>query len=336
MTKALPDEDFAKAWEMAEHSPSRVAAITGMTERAVYNRRTNMAKRGITLHTAEPGEESSMGTRVRRWGPLQMKPAQRLNLNIPDGVVIVFSDAHYWPGIISVSHRALLVLIEELRPKIIIANGDILDGASISRHPRNGWEQRPTAAQELKASRERMAEIEEVADRVRVKELAWNLGNHDARFEMYLSAHAPAFEGLPGTTLPEHFPRWDFSVSTVLNATADHPVMVKHRHHNGVHATYNNTMKAGISTVTGHLHRLNVTSWGDYRGRRYGIDTGTLADPLGPQFAYTEDAPTSAGEGFAVLTFKDGRLLPPELVEVVDGVAVFRGQAVAEKARAAA
>jgi hypothetical protein len=104
--------------------------------------------------------------------------------------------------------------------------------------------------------------------------------------------------------------------------------MVKHRHHNGIHATYNNTLKGGRTIVTGHLHRLAVTPWADYNGRRWGVDTGTLSDPLSPQFDYGENNPTPHTSGFAVLTFKDGRLLPPELVEVLDGVAYFRGSAV--------
>lgn len=96
-----------------------------------------------------------------------------------------------------------------------------------------------------------------------------------------------------------------------------------------IHATYNNALKGGLTIVTGHLHRLAVTPWADYNGRRYGVDTGTLADPLGPQFEYLENNPTPWCSGFAVLTFRDGQLLPPELVEVIDGTAYFRGQKVA-------
>lgn len=319
---AMSREAFGEVWNRCGGSPDRVAHETGLSIRAIYKRRERMANDGTVLHTAEavPGK---VGNPIRRWTPLQMKPAQRLNLTVTDGVVIVFSDAHYWPNLVSASHRALLTLIASLKPKIVIANGDLLDGARISRHDRIGWEQQPTLKQEMDACQARTAEIEAVAGPA---QLVWNLGNHDSRFETYLSKRAPELEGMPGATLPEFFPLWQFSVSTVLNAESDHPVMVKHRLANGIHATYNNTVKAGISIVTGHLHRLNVTSWGDYRGRRYGIDTGTLADPTGPQFTYSEDAPTPHGEGFAVLTFRSGRLQPPELVEVVDGVAIFRGQ----------
>ena len=67
------------------------------------------------------------------------------------------------------------------------------------------------------------------------------------------------------------------------------------------------------------------------------MQTGAIADVSGPQFGYTEDNPTAWCSGFAVLTFdKDGRLLMPELCEVIDGVAYFRGQRVAGRRKVAA
>ena len=319
------DEEFITIWGECGGSPKRVAEFLGISERNVYQKRNVLADRtGIELNTA-PRDGSLgqfAGTPKRVWAGLRRLHPARYELDVCDGTVIVFSDAHYWPGLISTSHKALVQLIDQLKPVAIIANGDILDGASISRHDRQGWEQRPSIVQELETCLERMGEIEAVAGNAK---LIWTLGNHDLRYEAYLSKNAPAFEGMPGTSLPQQFPFWEFAMSAIINKSADHPVMVKHRYANGVHAAYNNTLRAGISIVTGHLHRLTVTAWGDYRGRRYGVDTGTLAVPTGPQFGYTEDAPTSSGEGFAVLTFKDGQLLPPELVEVLDGEAIFRG-----------
>src|SRR5581483_6254156 len=149
-------------------------------------------------------------------------------------------------------------------PQLVVLNGDVMDGATISRHPRTGWEQRPTLRQELDACLERLGEIEAAAPKG--CELIWTRGNHDARFETYLAANAPGFEGVRGMTLQEQFPLWTFTVSVMVNRNA-----------NGVHATYNNTLKSGINIVCGHLHQLRVFSWGDYKGRRYGVDSGTLA-----------------------------------------------------------
>jgi hypothetical protein len=127
-----------------------------------------------------------------------------------------------------------------------------------------------------------------------------------------------------GMSLNEHFPLWRFSMSLMINGD----VQIKHRLYNGIHAAYNATLKSGVSTVNGHLHSLKVTPWTDLTGTRYGVDTGSLADVWGEQFSYTEDGTRNHRSGFAVLTFHDGKLMPPELCEVIDeeeGLVYFRG-----------
>jgi hypothetical protein len=80
---------------------------------------------------------------------------------------------------------------------------------------------------------------------------------------------------------------------------------------------------------TGHLHSLKVTPYSDYNGIRFGIDTGTLAEPDGPQFTYSELNPSNHRSGFAVLTFFNGQLLWPELVHSFDeGHIQFRGEVI--------
>jgi hypothetical protein len=79
--------------------------------------------------------------------------------------------------------------------------------------------------------------------------------------------------------------------------------------------------------VTGHLHSAKVTPYTDYRGIRYGVDTGCLADTYHDAFqGYLEDNPRDWRAGFCILTFVDGVLLMPELVLVYDETHVqFRG-----------
>jgi hypothetical protein len=105
-------------------------------------------------------------------------------------------------------------------------------------------------------------------------------------------------------------------------------VVVKHRYKGGVHATHNNTVNSGVTTITGHLHSLKVTPFGDYNGTRWGVDTGTLAEIDGPQFIdYLEDGPVNWRSGFAIITMKDSKPLWPELVsKYAEGIINFRGQ----------
>jgi hypothetical protein len=236
----------------------------------------------------------------------------RKELGIENGVVLVFSDAHFWPNIHTTAYKGLLWAIKEFQPKAVIANGDVFDGASISRYPRHGFDSTPSVIQELKACEIALGEIEDTAKKARSNvKLVWTLGNHDARFENRLAANAPQYEFVRGFTLKDHFPTWE----PCWSCWPTENVAVKHRWKGGVHATHNNTVNAGVTIVTGHLHSLKVTPFADYNGNRFGVDTGTLAEPGGPQFMnYLEDSPTNWRSGFAVLTFHGGKLLWPELV----------------------
>ena len=53
-----------------------------------------------------------------------------------------------------------------------------------------------------------------------------------------------------------------------------------------------------------------------------------MAEPYGPQFSdYTELSPVNWRSGFIVLTFRDGRLLWPEIAHVLkEGEIEFRGE----------
>jgi metallophosphoesterase superfamily enzyme len=240
---------------------------------------------------------------------------------LKDGIVLVASDMHYWPGEPSVAHKAFVKFCKKLKPNIVVMNGDVLDACSISRHPPIGWNKLPSVKDELQVCQER---LDEVARNVtKNTQLFWPLGNHDARFETRLAQVAPEFKDVHGISLADHFPAWTGCWSLHINENT----VVKHRYKGGVHAPHGNTVSAGRSIITGHLHSQKVTPFTDYNGTRYGVDTGCLADPRHDAFAdYTEDNPKDWRSGFCVLTFHNGCLLYPELVSVFDANHVqFRG-----------
>ena len=244
-------------------------------------------------------------------------------IDLEDGCIIVASDAHYWPGDVSTAHRALVKVCKKLGPDIVVMNGDELDGASAGRHARIGWEQRPTLAAEIQALQERMQEIKRASPGAH---LLGTYGNHTIRMDTYLAAHAGIVEGVNGMKFDDLLPSWHYAWAWMVNGHT----LIKHRVKGGIHATWTATADAQVSTVTGHLHNLRVTPRTTMSpvngGMIYGVDTGMLADPWGPQFAYVEQGPRNWRSGFAVLTFKGGQLMPPELCQVVDeDVAWFRG-----------
>lgn len=248
----------------------------------------------------------------------------RIIADLKNGTVLVGSDAHYFPGPPSTAHRAFVHFVREHQPDIIVKNGDVLDMAKISRHPPLGWTKLPDIKDEIEAAQERLGEIEEAAAPHTKK--YWPCGNHDSRYEVKLATVAPELVGIKGTSLRDHFPTWEPCWSLFIN---DNPrgLVVKHRFKNGIHATWNNAIHAGRSICTGHLHSQRITPHTSYSGTIWGIDAGCLADPWGPQFAYLEDNPRNWISGFALFTFRDGELMPPELVTVIKpGAVSFRGQ----------
>lgn len=313
----LNDEEFIELWK-THQSARAVADAVGMREASVHHRRRAIEQR----HKIKLSSKDIRSQYYEHHQTAHLHKS-RHHLGIENGVVLVFSDAHFWPGIRTTAYRALLWAIKELKPKAVINNGDAFDGASISRHPRIGWDSKPSVIEELKACEIALGEIEDIAGRAK---LIWCLGNHDARFENRLAANAPEFQNVKGFSLKDHFPKWH----PCWSAWPTEDVVVKHRYKGGIHATHNNTVGGGKSIVTGHLHSLKVTPYSDYNGTRYGVDTGTLADATGPQFEdYLESNPVNWRSGFAVLTFHDGRLLWPEVVHSVGGGKVeFRGQLV--------
>lgn len=321
MRAKTTDDEFIRLWRL-HGSAKKMAEFLQVDLRTINRRRRRLELRyRIALESEKKAHLFSHLQTAHKHGA-------RSQLGIEDGVVLVFSDAHFWPGIRTTAFRGLLWAIEELQPKAVICNGDAFDGSSISRYPRIGWDSKPSVVEELKACEFSLGEVEEVALKARHNaKLVWTLGNHDARFENLLAQHAGQYEGVKGFSLKDHFPAWTPAWSCWVNDS----VVVKHRYKGGIHATHNNTVSSGKSIVTGHLHSLKVTPYSDYNQHpRFGVDTGTLAEIDGPQFVdYLEDNPVNWRSGFAVLTFNKGRLLWPELVHrFADGVVEFRGQLV--------
>jgi len=242
---------------------------------------------------------------------------------LENGVVIVAADFHYWPGEPSTAHRALVYFTKQLEPDILVANGDVCDFSTISRWPPLGWSSMPTAAEEIEIAQDR---LQEWADAGGKALRYWPVGNHDSRMETFIASKTPELKGIRGTSLTDHFAMWEPCYALWIN---DHPggLVIKHRYKGGIHATWNNTIYAGRSIATGHLHSQRITPFSNYNGTVYGVDVGCIADPYAEPFQYMEDNPRNHRSGFGIFTFKDGELLPPELVTVLKpGVVWFRGE----------
>ena len=168
----LPDEEWIALWKECG-SAVVMSQKTGISQRSVYNRRRSIEARHKIELTA---------TDDQRFDPLK-KVAQttghtRRGMEIEKGNVIVFSDAHFWPDDTTTAFKALLEMIKEHKPTAIVCNGDALDGANLSRFPRQDWNKVPTVKEELEACQYYLGEIEAVAKGAK---LFLPMGNHDQR-----------------------------------------------------------------------------------------------------------------------------------------------------------
>jgi hypothetical protein len=321
MPKKLSDIEFAQLFQSI--GPTQLSHKTGTSVRNIFERRKRLeARLGVVL-TAPTTLAPRSNTTLEATGLPEGEAARSMHEDFKDGVVLIGGDGQYWPGKASTAHRALVYMAKQLKPKIIVFNGDAVDGATISRHPPIGWENLPSLADELAVVQERLGEIWHAAPKAKH---IWPLGNHDARFNTRLATVASEFSGIEGTRLVHHFPDWEPCWSVFIGG--ERGCVIKHRFKGGIHATHNNALWAGRTLVSNHLHSLKVTPLTDYNGTRWGVDCGCLANTLGAQFNYAEDNPRNWRGGFAVLTWHKGELLWPEIVSVHDeskGLVNWRG-----------
>lgn len=316
--KACTDDEFIRLFESV--GPTRTAEQIGVSVRAVNKRRVSLETTLRRQIVAPFTNQASTRVGAQHSG--------RVSLEVDEGVALVCSDGHYWPGPATTAHRAFVQFCKgahlDTPVRAVIMNGDAFDGVSISRHPPIGWEAAPTVQEEIEAVQDRLHEIETASPRG--CPLVWTLGNHDGRFETRLATVAREYAKLKGFHLQDHFPAWKPAWSCWINDE----VVIKHRYKGGTHATHNNTLASGKTVITGHLHSLKVTPYNDYNGIRWGVDTGCLADHEAKAFLdYTEDNPKNWRSGFVVLTFNKGRLAWPEVVHVLNETEVeFRGKVI--------
>lgn len=317
---SINDEEFIKVWKKLG-SPTLVGKHFGMNARSMIARRQSIELRyKIELPTFNSQREEK-----------KVKP-KKIDLaahNVRRGIdvdkvkrVIVFSDAHF-TDTTTTAFKALLIMIKEFKPQVIICNGDAFDGQVLSRFPSINYDQKPTVLDELKACRYHLDEI--AKNKPAGCRLIWTLGNHDMRYEAWLVNKVPEYSGVDGFSLKYHFPEWE----TCWSFWIGEDTVVKHRYKGGRTAGYSNLLAAGnTNIITGHTHVLACQPISNFQGTFWGVQTGCLADPMSSTFEYCEDSPKDWRSGFVLLSFDQGRMLMPEMVMVSDeenGEFEFRG-----------
>jgi hypothetical protein len=123
-------------------SPTAVAKVLGVTPRSVEARAQRIRFLGEQL----PVESKNSVHHENRYSKAISQ------IEISDGYILIGSDAHIWDTNWTCAQRAFIQFAKDLKPHTVILNGDVFDGASVSRHASIGWEQSPTVKQELESA----------------------------------------------------------------------------------------------------------------------------------------------------------------------------------------
>lgn len=221
---------------------------------------------------AESRREHAARYLERHVAPYVVKP-ERLTADDGGYVLLSISDTHsqfldpfVWLGFLSA--------VRELKPDGVLFNGDILEGAEISRHPQiPGWTE--PLQSEFDFAREMIRQVRE--DAGHRGDLFWTGGNHDVdRLAMYLTQTAKGLASLRDLRIDcqlglDKYGVQLFSGGTIASpkGTEDaHPGFLLFGHYRihhgwrlGANPSADELKDAGRSGQSGHVHRAGL-SWG--------------------------------------------------------------------------
>jgi len=264
----------------------------------------------------------------------------------------VFGDVHA-PYHDRSAWEIMLQIGEDLKPDVLVENGDFADWRTIGKYPA-----RPNPEKELINEWRHEVAIQrtlykELVKRVKAKKYKKNDGNHEWRVARVLMHAGPVVCQLLG--IPEI--RGSFSSEKILGTDAlgfkysgpypngcwlfdtrpERNVWVEHGHLLSQKAgnTANRIMeKRFASTINGHSHRLGAV-WRKVVGDRrvFAVEAGTLAifgepgagDDIYDSVPFNVADYADHQQGFLVI-YRDGNQIFPVPVPIHKGKAVFNGR----------
>lgn len=240
-----------------------------------------------------------------------------------------------------------LQIVAAESPDVIVMHGDNIDAPELSR-----FRQHPSFAAATQHAIDRMtllcAELRATAGPD--CDIVWIQGNHEARLEHYILDNAAAAYGIARGKLPDEDPQRPVLAVSELCRLAESDVTylegypantywfqpnvrVIHGKYTGKSAP-SKYLAEGVTSIWGHTHSANWSHQTLADGRRiYALSAGALCavdgSVPGTMTGYDFDGPIRQPVNWdqgVIVGRGDGDQFWPELVPIVDGVAVFRGE----------
>ena len=228
--------------------------------------------------------------------------------------------------------------VQQLEPDVIYLNGDILEGAQISRHPKiPGWS--VPLQLEFDFAREMFRQLREDAPDT---DIVWGAGNHGLdRLAMYLTQVAPALSGLRNLRFDKLAGLDDLGVKLAQGGTISSPegeedhqpgtmfpgeYFIYHGHALGQTPYLNELRDHGYAGQSGHVHRAGMAYATEERGgARSWMSTPMGCVPRAGRSYLFKKRNTGWQTGFGVAFVHPGGRVHQYPVVTSDGVAMFEG-----------
>lgn len=286
--------------------------------------------RGMAAATAEPDIQLPSGQR-----PSSLPPDHIVRAEPPaSGYVLITSD-HHCPIHDKAAESAVLALAADIRPRVWVGNGDLIDAWWISRHEKEAdrlvdRDSGVRIIDEVESFRPFMAAMASIVERGYI-----GMGNHENRLSALINAN-PGLHGLPGLKWQSIFnPPPNVQVMDYGYRLQMGPVSMVHGDriggrfgvkHPGEWCLAN---QGARSVIFGHTHRVSTTlrtTWEDTGSRQViAINQGHLSDVAKQHYVVEPNWQ----QGLVVLDFwtEAGRpRYTPYVLPVIDGTIRFAGK----------
>lgn len=230
--------------------------------------------------------------------------------DITTGIVLIGSDFHY-PFQDPLAVKAFLDRAEGLQPSHIVLNGDLLDFYRLSRFSK-GEGRNPR--EEIEMVREMLQTLRGLCPESKIY---YPIGNHETRLEKYVYDKAPEIVCIMDNFY-EVLNCKDLEIQGCSKVIFNNDFVCKHGKLLG--------KKSGLSAIkelensytngaTGHTHRLAKFITRKAEKKYVWLETGCLCS-LKPEYMLDPDWQ----QGFAEVTFKNGKLHKADVFEIEEGV----------------
>jgi hypothetical protein len=235
---------------------------------------------------------------------------------------VVISDLHI-PHQNPAAEAIVLAVCRDLKPSIVVQNGDQLDCPQISNHLKD-----PTQMNRFRRDREL---LDHWNDRLKLASPGakhyWLDGNHENRWKRYILTNASEISDLPELEPKNlfHHVQHGFEYHEYMEPIFPYGICVLHGNvaRNISGATSRAMLsKWGCSGISGHAHRREQVMHRDYSGTSEWHVSGCLCD-LNPKYTTNPNWNLGFNLIYYMKHYTQGHILP---VAIIDGQAVVNGR----------